>query len=93
MTEFIWGEMQQRIKYGFSIILLAVNTIRLFEEKLKLSHIVAVPQAHHRPRLILNMLAHPNYDMPSINYTTNREDATDLLQFGKPPPCILKAVW
>ena len=46
MTSFIRGEMQRRIKYGFSILLPAAGAIRLFGEKLKLSHIAAMPQAH-----------------------------------------------
>ena len=54
----------------------------MFVEKLKLSRIAAVPQEHWHPRLILNLSARPDKDMPSSNYTTNREAALELLQFG-----------
>ena len=57
MTSFIRGEMQRRIKDGFSILLPAADAIRLFGEILELSHLLAVPRAHFRPRLILNLSA------------------------------------
>ena len=56
MTSFIRGELRRRIKDGFSILLPAADSIQLFGERLKLSHITAVPQAHCRPCLILNLL-------------------------------------
>ena len=93
MTTFIWGEMQRRIKDGFSIFLMAADTIRLFGEKLKLFRVAAVPQAHRRPHLILNLSAQPNSDMPSFNDTTDREAALESLQFGWAFPCILQALW
>ena len=43
MTAFIQGDMQQRIKYGFSILLLEEDTIIMFGDKLRLSCIAAVP--------------------------------------------------
>ena len=73
MTSFIRGEMQQRIKDGFSILLPAADAIQLFGERLKLSRIAAVPHAHCRPRLILNLLAQPDSDTISVNKTTDRE--------------------
>ena len=54
---FIRGEMHRRNKDGFSILLPAADAIQLFGERLKLSRIAAVPQAHFCPRLILNLLA------------------------------------
>ena len=65
----------------------------LHGEKLKLSSIAAVPQEHLRPRLILNLLARPDSNMPIVNKTTDRESAQESLQFGCPPPRILQAVW
>ena len=55
MTDFIQGEMQRRIKYGFSIFLSSADAIRLFGEKLELSCIAEMPQAHRRLRLIINL--------------------------------------
>ena len=81
------------IKDGFSILLLAEDAIQLFGERLKLSHIAAVPQAHCCPRLILNLLAQPESDTPSVNDITNREAALQSLQFGRAFPCILQALW
>ena len=46
MTAFIRGEVQRRIKDGFRILLPAADAIQLFGEKLKLSCIAAVTQAH-----------------------------------------------
>ena len=65
----------------------------MFRERLKLSRIAAVPQAHHRPRLILNLSAHPGSDTLSVNETTDREAAPESLQFGRAFPHILQAVW
>ena len=55
MTDFIRGEMQRRIKYGFSIFLPSADAIRMFGENLKLSRITDMPQAHRRLRLIINL--------------------------------------
>ena len=55
MTTFIRGEMQRRIKDGFSILPLSADAILQFWERLKLSCIVAVTQANLCPRLILNL--------------------------------------
>ena len=55
MVGFIWGEMQQRIQYGISILLPAVDAVRMFGAKLKISCIMVVTQAHHQPRLVLNL--------------------------------------
>ena len=55
----------------------AADAIRLFGERLKLSHIAAVTQAHLRPRLILNLLVQPDSDTPSVNDTTAREAALE----------------
>ena len=85
--------MQQRIKDGFSILLLAAYATRLFGERLKISRIGAVPQAHRRLHLILNLSAQLDSDTPIINETTNREAAPELLQFGRAFPHILQAVW
>ena len=78
---------------GLNILLPAADTIRLFGEKLKLSHISVVPQAHYRPRLILNLLAQLDSDTPIVNKTTGREAAPELLKFGRAFPRILQAIW
>ena len=88
-TAFIRGEMQRRIKDDFSILLPTADAIRLFGENLKLSRITAVPQAHHRPRLILYLLAQSDSETPSVNETTDREAAPESLQFGRSFPRIL----
>ena len=67
--------------------------MRLFRERLKLSRIAAVPQAHRRPRLILNLSAQPDSNTLSVNETTDREAAPESLQFGRAFPRILQAVW
>ena len=93
MTSFIREELLQRIKDGFSILLPAEDAMRLFGEKLKLSCIAAVPQAHRCPRLILNLSAQPDSNTLSVNETTDREAAPELLQFGRAFPRILQVVW
>ena len=93
MTTFIQGEIQRRIKDGFSILLPASDAVRLFGNKLKLSRIAAVPQAHLHPRLILNLPAKSGVGTPSVNSTTNREAAPESLQFGRASPYILQVVW
>ena len=89
MNAFVRGEMQQRIKDCFIILLPAADVIQIFGEKLKLSRIVAVPQAHCRLCLILIMLARPDSDTPSFNKTTNKEAAPELLMLGRAIPRIL----
>ena len=69
------------------------DTIRPFGERLKISCIAAVPQAHRCPCLILNLLSQPDSDTPSVNDTTDREATPESLQFGGAFPCILQAVW
>ena len=66
--------------------------MRLFGERLKLSHITAVPQAHRLPRLILNLSVQPGSNTLSVNETTNREATLESLQFGRAFPRILQAV-
>ena len=85
--------MQRRIKDVFSILLLATDATQLFEERLKLSRIAAVPQAYLCPRLILNLSAQPDSDTPSVNETTDSEAAPESLKFGQAFPRILQAVW
>ena len=52
-----------------------------------------MPQAHHRTRLILSLLAQQDSYTPSVNETNDRKAATKLLQFGWSFPRILQAVW
>ena len=52
-----------------------------------------MPQAHRRPRLILNLSEQPDSDRPSVNDTTDRESAPESLQFGQAFPHIQQAVW
>ena len=87
------GRLRRRIKDGLSILLPAADAMRLFGDKLKLSRIAAVPQAHRRPRLILNLSAQPDLNTLSVNETTDREAAPESLQFGQAFPLILQAVW
>ena len=93
MTTFIWEEMQRRIKYGFSILLPATGAVQIFGEKLNLSCIVEVTQAHHHPCLILNLSGKAYEVTPSVNDTINRESAPDSLQFVRALPRILWSVW
>ena len=85
--------MRWKIEDGFSILLPAADAIGLLGERLKLSHIGEVKQAHRRLRLILNLSAQPDSDTPSVNETTNREAAPESLQFGWAFLCILQAIW
>ena len=93
ITSFIRGELRRRIKDGFSILLPAVDAMLLFEKSLKLSHIAAVPQAHYRPCLVLNLSAQPDSNTLSVNETIDREAASESLQFGRAFPRILQAIW
>ena len=63
--------------------------MRLFGEKLKLSCIAVVPQAHRRLCLILNLSAQPDSNTLSVNETTDREATLESLQFGWAFPRIL----
>ena len=69
------------------------DAVRLFGEKMKLSCIAALPQAHRSPRLILNLSEITDKGTPGVNKTTNRGAALDSLQFGRTFPCILQVVW
>ena len=85
--------MQLRIKDGFSILIPASDTIILFGEKLKLSCIATVTQAHRCPRLILNLSDQLDANTPGVNNSTDRKVAPDSLQFGRAFPHILQEVW
>ena len=65
----------------------------MFEEKLKLSCIAAVPQAQRRPRLILNLFAPPEKETLSVNNTTEREISPESIHFGRAFPRIIQAIW
>ena len=93
MTSFVRGELRRRIKDGFSILLPVADAMQLFGRRLNLSRIVAVPQSHRRPCLVLNLSMQPYSDTIGVNETTNREAAPDLLQFGWAFSRILQAVW
>ena len=67
--------------------------MRLCGERLKLSHIAAVPQAHRYLRLILNLSAQPDSNTLSVNDTTDMEAPPESLQFGRASHRILQAVW
>ena len=63
------GDMQRRIKDRFRILLPVADTVQMFGEKMKLSHIATVPQAHRHPGLILNLsrkseVGHPESTTP-----------------------------
>ena len=93
MLRFIRGEMQQRVQDVFSILLPVVGEVRIFGERLNISRIMELPQAHIQPRLILNLLSQTDKHMPSVNNTMNREIALESLQFGLALPCILQDIW
>ena len=50
------------------------------------------PQNHRWPRLILNLLAQPDEETPSVNDTMVREVAPELMEFGHTLPRILQAI-
>ena len=85
--------MQRRIKDSFSILLPAADAIRLFGERLNLSRITAVPQAHCRPCLTLNLSANSDSYTPIVNKTTDREAAPESMQSGRVFSRILQVVW
>ena len=85
--------MQRRIQDGFSILLPAADTVRMFGENIKLSCIALVPQTHRRPRLILNMLEKLYKDTPSVNDTKYREVSPESVQFGRAFHLILQEIY
>ena len=93
MVGFIRGEMQGRVQDGYSIILPTDDAVHIFGESLKLSHITAVPQSHHQPRLILNLSENSDKVMPSVNNTTDRDIALEKIHFGRALPHTLNAIW
>ena len=52
-----------------------------------------MPQAHRCRCLILNLLEQPEFDTHSVNYTTDREAALELLQLERAFTRIIQAVW
>ena len=53
------------------------DVVRMFGDKLKLSHIYAVPQEQRMPGLILNLLVQLVEVTPSVNSTMDREVAPE----------------
>ena len=93
MVGFIWGEMQWRVKDGFRILLHAADAVWIFGEGLKLSCIAVVPQSHQQPHLNLNLLEISDEGRPSVDNTTDREIAPELMHFGQSFRRILQAIW
>ena len=59
MTAFIHGELQYRVRDGFSILFSVADAVRLFVGKLEMSCIAVVPQEHRSLWLILNLSEQP----------------------------------
>ena len=93
MVHFIWGDMQRQVQDGFSILLSTEDDVRLFREKLKFSCIAAVPQAHCRPCLILNLSDQPNKETLIVNITMDRDINPESMQFGRDFLRIIQAIW
>ena len=93
MTDFIRGDLHQRVRDGFSILLHAADVVGLFGENLKLSRIAAVLQEHQRPRLILNLSSQPDEGTSTVNETTVGESGPESMQFGRAFPRILQTIW
>ena len=93
MAAFIWGEMQQRIQDGFSILFPAADAVHMFGSNIKLSCIAAVPRAHCQPCLILKLLEKSDEGTPSVNDTNDREFSPGSMQFGRAFPYVLQKIW
>ena len=93
MIEFIHEEMRQSVQDESRIFFPWADVVRLFGDKMNMSCITAVPQEHHRPHLILNLLVQPYEGIPSVNNTIDREVAPDLIQFWLAFPHILQEIW
>ena len=86
-------EMGRNVQDGFLILLTVTNVVRVSWDRLKLSCIMAIPQEHRRPRLKLNLLDQPNEGASSINDTTERDVAPDLMHFWRTFPRIIQTIW
>ena len=84
--------MHRRVQDRFIILFPAEDALWVFGEKLKLSCIAALPQAHLRPRLILNLLAQPNKVTPSVNDITYSGISPESIQFRMSFLRILQAI-
>ena len=93
MVGFIREEMQRMVHDGFRTLFPVEYGVLVFRENLKISRIVAVPQANLQLRLILNLLSQPDKVTPSINDTTDRDIEPESMQFGQAFPYILHAIW
>ena len=67
--------------------------MRVLGGNLNLSRIATVSKEHHRPLIILNLLAQRDEGTPSVNETTVREIAPDSIQFRRAFPRILQVIW
>ena len=92
MVGFIREEMQRMVHDGFRTLFPVEYGVLVFRENLKISRIVAVPQANLQLRLILNLLSQPDKVTPSINDTTDRDIEPESMQFGQAFPYILHAI-
>ena len=93
MILFIQGELHQRVRDRFSILLPAADAVRVFGENLKSYQIEVVPQEHRRPQIIMKLFPQPDKGMASVNETTVRESAPEYMQFGRAFPRILQEIW
>ena len=85
MVGFIQGGVQKRVQDGFIVHLPMAEAVHIFGERLKISLIASVPQAHIRLRLILNLSEKTYEGTPSVNDTTEMEIALESIQLGERP--------
>ena len=65
----------------------------VFEDKLNLYPIEAVPQEHFHLRLIIDLYVNPKKGAPILKNTTDREVAPESIQFGSDLSRILQEIW
>ena len=90
---FCWEELLERDQQGFSIILPEDVALEVFGDRIRISCLTSVDQAHRKPRLFYNATAAPNATTPSVNAFADKGSAPNAIQFGAALLRFLQKIW
>ena len=92
-VHFVRGELFDRTKRGFSIILTKDDALKYFGNRLRISRLASVDQANRKPRLICNSTAAPDTITPSVNASSDSSSNPNAIQFGSCLARLLQKIW
>ena len=89
-TTFVCKELQERVQYGFSIIISVDDAIAYFGTHLRISCLTSVDQTNCKPRLMYISSVAPDSNTSSMNTSTDSSTNPQSIQFGACLPRLLQ---